>query len=840
MLLMGADAGFEPAIHAALRRHRVLVEGMPVNAGVERVIRAAPDLIVLTGEAAKDCGNELLQKLSRSPQSSVVPVVILDDQTELDARLRAFKHGATAVIPRSASIDAIAAKIAELARDIPERSGAAIGDIGDATLEEFVQALSKQLRSGILSVGGGPGAASDPVRLVLGAGRPLAQVMDDFVKRVRQHVVRAEPLHYEFDERPGGTVQLFSSDSVLPPAPSVDITELRLAVADDDSGRADAVAQALRSRGASVVVTDLKPQELRLRKLRQFDPSVLIIGEKDAQGEGYSLLRTLREDIRLRWASLLVVRWQDIWSENTAAPVIDRLETALAALGEPERSLKERAELGAAFDTRLEVTGPARCLRALSQSPKTLRVNFENRRLQAQVDISENLIASAQVQTFEDPPLALEGPRALAALLAISSGKVHVQSVGQPAQANMMATVDAALNLAESESLPISPSMPVPSATAIARGGGGLLPAPPSWSSRASERLASLMSGPFRFRPGPSPKAKAYLIALGVLQCLFMMIIYVGVARIANARGDVRTQSRASRSTPPAKPASVKKPARAVASSKPRPAPGAAPRVTVEESSTLPVDRTGEASQDCDSAFGASPPRTGHFPGAAAQQAALGTRRVIWGDLEAAQRALCTAVAWDSENARFVQELTKVFILRRDGKNAKKWAERGVELAPNSKSGQELLGDALARLGKYPAARTAFFLAAGLNQDNDYERKSLIARELKQARAALKNKNLGRAERFFRRAAVLAPENSAALVSLSRVLLRLGEVKAAEQWAQQAVKTDAKNADAHLALGDALDVAGDKETARTHFERAIAIDPGLFEAKRRLRNADAP
>src|SRR6188768_1518597 len=213
ILLVGADSVFEPALRASLARHRVYVETTTADAVAETVIAAAPDLVLLVGPAARDGGSSVLATLMSSPVCSVIPVAILDDNTALDMRLRAFRHGAAAVIAPSASIDAIAEQVAKLAREIPERGGESLGVVGEATLSEFVGALSKELRSGILSVH--TKGSDDAVRLVLGSGRPLAAFIDDFVRQVKSHVVHAEPLQYEFAEHAGGTVTLLD-----PAAPS--------------------------------------------------------------------------------------------------------------------------------------------------------------------------------------------------------------------------------------------------------------------------------------------------------------------------------------------------------------------------------------------------------------------------------------------------------------------------------------------------------------------------------------------------------------------------------------------------------------------------------------------
>src|SRR5690606_28394365 len=177
VLLLGAGPELESALSAALSRHRVFVETADAEAVLDAVTVAAPDLVLVAGDAARDCGSAVLARLAASPSSSVVPVVVVDDHTTLDARLRAFRHGATAIIPRSASIDAIAEQVSRLAREVPNRAAATMGKLGEATLEEFIGALSTQLRTGILSVRGSGLPDDAEVRLVLGGGRPLAEAV---------------------------------------------------------------------------------------------------------------------------------------------------------------------------------------------------------------------------------------------------------------------------------------------------------------------------------------------------------------------------------------------------------------------------------------------------------------------------------------------------------------------------------------------------------------------------------------------------------------------------------------------------------------------------------------
>jgi tetratricopeptide (TPR) repeat protein/DNA-binding response OmpR family regulator len=506
VLLVGRGERFAPALEAALSRHRVLVESTALDSVVDAVVTVAPDLVLVVGDAARDAGNLVLEKLAVLPKNFVVPIVILSDETALDSKLRAFRQGATAIIPRTASVDFTANKVADLVREIPSQEGEGVGLLGEATLDEFVATLEKQLRSGLEGVGGEAGPTAD-MRLVLGQGRPLAEFVDNFVRRVRRHVLRAEPLHYELGEKGGSAADALGVKGSIRPARSEELFKLRVVLADDDAPRADAVAQELRARGTTVVVTDLDPSEGRFQKLRQVDPTILIIGEGHVHGEGHSLLRRMRRDARLRWASMMIVRWEEVFPEHAGAPAIDRFESTLAGLAEPEHALRDRVELKVPFETRLEVMGPARCLRTLAGGGHALRVTLENARVHVVVDLSDGLVVGAQGRALDGSGATFDGVHALSALLVVGSGKVRVEPADQPASANIMSPVDVAITMADAETPPISPSIPATGTVSIH---------PPFQAPEGEVRLPSLRPAPVvavtaasEGRAAPSPAAAA-------------------------------------------------------------------------------------------------------------------------------------------------------------------------------------------------------------------------------------------------------------------------------------------------------------------------------------------
>jgi tetratricopeptide (TPR) repeat protein/DNA-binding response OmpR family regulator len=832
ILLVGADSAFEPALRASLARHRVYVETTTADAVAESVIAAAPDLVLLVGPAARDGGSRVLQTLMSSPVCSVIPVAILDDNTALDVRLRAFRHGAAAVIAPSASIDAIAEQVAKLAREIPERGGESLGVVGEATLSEFVGALSKELRSGILSVHTGKGS-DDAVRLVLGSGRPLAAFIDDFVRQVKSHVVHAEPLHYEFAEHAAGTVTLLDPAAPSSEPERVSVKGIRVALADDDTGRADSVAQELRARGVSVVVTDLAPTALRFAKLRQVDPEVLLIGEAQVKAQGYELLRRMRRDTRLRWASLLVVRWDEIWSDALSVPALDRLETALFALSEADRTLQTWAETGDGFDARLEITGPARCLRALTTSPRPLRVTVNNPRASFSIDISDGLVVGAAGESRLDPSQKWDGALALSAFMVLSSGRVQVTPVSQPAVTNVMATVDVALNMADSEPSPITPSIPV---TATRSEPPTTEPLPVTTSLRPSARAAARAARALIGQPraGVSIPLALFLVALAALQGL---LVVGALSLVMKPRHSNPSPSSAAGTSSQISPPLLAMPAPAA------PQAASANEAPASETAVLPKapsteaapDESGRKAPSCEEAFGGTTVKAGEYPGAAYGQVREANRALVRGDVDAAQKALCKAVQWNQSNPALPLELAQLLLLRRDGAQAVAWAKKGLLLDPANARGQGILGDGLARVGDYEGAKAAWLSSLHLTASNDPQQfKALSFSSVREARASMRRRDFARAERFFRRGAVLDGDSVAASNGLADALLKLGDVSSALRWANRSVSIAPRDPAARVILGDVLFQKGDRSAAEVEWREALQLEPSNYLAKLRV------
>lgn len=547
-LIVGKGFAMSEALVAALVRHGIHSETASEESLESAVLAAAPDLLILVGDASTDGGKSIVGRLAGSRFTSSVPVVLVTDEVGLEVRLRAFRHGVAAVVPASASVDALAQQLVELSREIPERAGVARGTAGRTTLNDLVNVLGAELKTGILSVTGGDEGAGRELQLVLGEGRPLAALIDDFVTRLQQHVVSAEPLFYEFDERAGGSVQILGPGSTPPMAADTLVAGLPIVLADDDAARADAIAQVLRRHGATVVVTDLASEGPRFERLRLLDPAVLLVGERQLRAGGAELVRRMRDDTRLRWVSLLVVQWDEIWPAGNAEPRADSLLSAINGLIEPDRVLLARARETHSFDTRLEVYGPARLLKALGASPRPLRVTVHNPRAVVTIDLENGLLVGAEARLFEPELATLHGIEAVAVLSVLSSGRVTIESVEHALVANVMDPIEIAVSQAFSEEPPIPASRPSTSYLGSVEAALSLAPPPPSLAPAPAPVLE--VDQPEVVPVVAGRRTRRLLVGGGLCALVAFFAIAVGVSRL-------RTRADATSPTESAAPASV-------------------------------------------------------------------------------------------------------------------------------------------------------------------------------------------------------------------------------------------------------------------------------------------
>lgn len=102
------------------------------------------------------------------------------------------------------------------------------------------------------------------------------------------------------------------------------------------------------------------------------------------------------------------------------------------------------------------------------------------------------------------------------------------------------------------------------------------------------------------------------------------------------------------------------------------------------------------------------------------------------------------------------------------------------------------------------------------------------------AKAALRMGRVSDAHRFLKRALDLSPNYVDALILAARVQTTLGQFSAALESLQKALHAGGDYPDVHTLLGRLRLQRNERELARVAFERALALNPKLTEARTHL------
>jgi tetratricopeptide (TPR) repeat protein len=456
------------------------------------------------------------------------------------------------------------------------------------------------------------------------------------------------------------------------------------------------------------------------------------------------------------------------------------------------------------------------------------------------------LVVGASAQPTHDPSISYDGALALAGLLVLSSGRVKIDPVQQPAVTNVMSTIDVALNMADSEKAPIAPSIPTPHSPSLPPPPQPALAAPLdelSGAEMAAPRASPAPGLSTRRRLGITKPMAGVLLGLACAQGLLAAWFLGSLSKKSHAEA-APSASVALAAAAPVAPANASEavakapttPAAALAA----PAASAPPAAMPPPPETVrkaPIgkDESGTVAPTCAALLDPLTLDQGNFPGAAYEQQVAGSKALVQGKIDDAQIAYCKAVRWDGKNPQAHIDLAQLFLIRKDGAAAAEEARSAIELDPNSGRAQSLLGDGLVRIGDHEGAKLAWLLAAGVDEKDAAKFKALVARNLHEAEASLKKKDVARAERFFRRAIVLEPDSLEASRGLAAVLNQLGDGHAAVRWVQRALAREPRDPDSHVVLGDALLLLGDKAGAEHEWREANRLDPANMEAQRRIR-----
>lgn len=454
ILLVGQGEPMQAALGEALRRHGASVAAC-ATAELENAVRVyAPDLVVLIGDAAVRGGANVVQRMAANRATDVLPIAVVSSEAVLKHEEPDFRAGAVAIVPRGAGADAIARRLADLAWEVPDRPGLARGELNADNLEDIVSLVSSDHKTGILSIQS-PKGVLEGMPMVIETESPSAHNMEVILERLQEAIAESGPLEYEFYEASGG--RLSTLPAPIEPAEPVEEIDLRalegtrIVILDSDELRAEKLAHVLHARGVQIAAADFSTAVIP--RIREVDPQVIVMDSNAIGGKGIEFVRAIRKDPQLRWSSMLVVRWDDFWPSafSDAEPDLAQLTQRVMPLIEQDAVIARRVTDEIDFDTRLELIGPGRLLRALGSVAGVRHVAIAGNKRNIQVDIADNSIVGAYATLREGTTQSFQGMPALTALWGMNSGRVSIREQELPSVANIMMPVDEALGVVARE-----------------------------------------------------------------------------------------------------------------------------------------------------------------------------------------------------------------------------------------------------------------------------------------------------------------------------------------------------------------------------------------------------
>jgi Flp pilus assembly protein TadD len=466
---------------------------------------------------------------------------------------------------------------------------------------------------------------------------------------------------------------------------------LRVLVVVYDPMRGDALARELRAREAVVALTDAAGRGLETA--RTLVPEIAIVDAAKVREPSFEILRALRRDPRLRWTSILVALKDEIWAGDSPEPQMRRLAARISPLLDADRTLRERAR-SESLETRLEVTGPWRLLRALAAAEGTLHVKIQTSQASLELDVGGGLVVGAQGKLADGAPV--EGNAALAVFLAAVAGKVTVARRKHPAIANLVTPVELALAGAAKD-LPSRPpsspgfaldlprTEPTPTTTRRAEP----LAAPPRIEEPAPRKSTLVFHPPPPEPAPPAPEAAAPPPVLPVAEpparARNRSRLVIGAASLGVVFVVVAIAVALAASGP--------EPAATVGRTAAAPAPASAGSEPATAATGVSAEATADAAPEPESEDVAPGSRMSKRDRAAALLQRAKRLRGS-GQTPQAEKLYMQILRFDPRNWRAAEELARIYLARRRGAGAVEWAERAVRQHPGSPSLRVLLGDA--------------------------------------------------------------------------------------------------------------------------------------------------
>ena len=559
----------------------------------------------------------------------------------------------------------------------------------------------------------------------------------------------------------------------------------RIALADSDISRADLIACALREAGISARLVPLEAAATRWRLLRSFRPNILLADSSALQGEGQIWYQLFEADEELRRAKVVSIPFERLFNEETGSvnlrtlvPQIPQLSVAPVKRPPDDDDDDDDDERPTLIHEPADAPGD--------------ELSDDKDRPPAAEDPPPEF--EDETQAFDMSNLASEVDAEFAAQAA--------QNADPPIPAPEAAATDVRIDTdpgAIGRAAPLSLAQLPP------------VDGPPSEQSLSSSTISN--------NP-PEKRSGRWLLVAAAL-------VVAGGGLIAWKKGVLEALIPAP--TSQAAPTTAPPPAKA--------APPAAPIVEEKEPElTEEQKRWFLPEQKPVPGCPELVPNLEELSKGGIQQATLSWDRarktMVLGDLDQAQVFMCEAALIHPESLA-LEGLAGLYVSKRAPKQAMEWTKKALAIRPDRRKTQELEGDVLSLLGRPAEARTKWIEA--LKIDDSQKTLDLIAAQyVTDAEFQLKGGAVSQAERLYRRAATLSPENAEAAAGLASAFLAADNLVAAEAWAAHALSIKPGFSKALVVKADLLNAAGENDKALALYQEILKTDPGNARAHQQI------
>ena len=414
-----------------------------------------PDVAVI--DADRKGARELVESFVKDPVAEPIPLVVVGDFASPELSSTFIALGATRVLPKPVSPDALRRTLLEL-RDQGSPQVHAREPLGELTVTELVDRIVVEVRRGLVE-------AVDPVArsssVSFGEGTDVMGAVWGTVARLRELVTLRSDGNVRFEPTgPEGAVPLapWNDDRRLGErgarenrsGDGVSLRGRRVVVADDDPAVVWFLSGILKTVGAEVF--EAHDGERAFELTAALWPDLVVSDVLMPKLDGFSLCHEIKRDVAVRDVPVILLSWKEdllqrvrelggdadgyLRKEAAASTVVERLREVLR----PRARVEQRVASGGEVRGRLDGLTPRLVLELACRTGNDARVSVRDSsylyEIQVRAGAPRTAIRSAADGSFQ------RGEDVLAMLLGVSAGRFVIEPDQSPCRAELSGSLN--------------------------------------------------------------------------------------------------------------------------------------------------------------------------------------------------------------------------------------------------------------------------------------------------------------------------------------------------------------------------------------------------------------